>query len=90
MLRKQKIKRQEKDSSSPIISQRDNHDAYEHHNQDSDGVSLVNSDNSLSNIPLFSSTFHRKSESSLASTSVAPSSSSEFEVENEILEEKMD
>lgn len=88
MLRKQKIKRQEKDSSSPIISQRDNHDAYEHHNQDSDGVSLVNSDNSLSNIPLFSSTFHRKSESSLASTSVAPSSSSEFEVENEILEEK--
>ncbi|CAI4056238.1 hypothetical protein SUVZ_02G1050 [Saccharomyces uvarum] len=86
MLKKQKIKRQEKDLPS-FRDKNDHDDIYEHH-QDSDGVSLVNSDNSLSNIPLFSTTFQRKSEISLASTSVAPSSSSEFEIEDEVFEEK--
>lgn len=36
-----------------------------HHTQDSDAISLVNSDNSLSNIPLFSTASGFKSESSL-------------------------
>ncbi|EDO17127.1 hypothetical protein Kpol_1025p48 [Vanderwaltozyma polyspora DSM 70294] len=48
--------------------------------QESDAISLMNSDNSLSNIPFFSTGVDRPSSS--ASSVMAESSSSDFEVEN--------
>ncbi|CCF59883.1 hypothetical protein KAFR_0I01020 [Kazachstania africana CBS 2517] len=78
--RRRLLRKKKKEREQRMAQQEEEEAAGEHeHAQESDAISLVNSDNSLSNIPLFSNTSGYKSESSLTSYPVSRDSTSGFE-----------
>lgn len=81
--RRRIIKRQKERENARGISDKND---YDDQTQDSDAISLVNSDNSLSNIPIFSSALGGKSEAS-STYSLLPSSSTVSESDAEMEQE---
>lgn len=75
IVRKQKEKQRELEATNP-------RDDYEE-TQDSDAISLVNSDNSLSNIPIFSSAFGVSKSDNSSAYSLMPTTSNASESEEE-------
>ncbi|AQZ11565.1 SCT1 (YBL011W) [Zygosaccharomyces parabailii] len=83
LLRKKKIKNEVKQAEKLRAEKGDEKDEASGSHTDSDAVSLVNSENSLSNIPIFSNAAHAASEGSMYSTGGA-SSGSEFSIDERI------
>ncbi|CAR29486.1 hypothetical protein ZYGR_0AD01680 [Zygosaccharomyces rouxii] len=81
LLKKQKIKHEVKRAERAKTAEREENEN-DGHSTDSDAVSLVNSENSLSNIPIFSNPANLISEGSTSSADM--SSGSEFAVEEKI------
>ncbi|CDH09305.1 probable Glycerol-3-phosphate O-acyltransferase 1 [Zygosaccharomyces bailii ISA1307] len=83
LLRKKKIKNEVKQAEKLRAEKEDENDEFSGSHTDSDAVSLVNSENSLSNIPIFSNAANAASEGSMYSTGGA-SSGSEFSIDERI------
>lgn len=83
LLRKQKVKHElKKAARASDVGKDENENDNSAHSTDSDAVSLVNSENSLSNIPIFSNPANLESEGSMSSNDA--SSGSEFLVDEKI------
>ncbi|CCK69404.1 bifunctional glycerol-3-phosphate/glycerone-phosphate O-acyltransferase SCT1 KNAG_0C02930 [Huiozyma naganishii CBS 8797] len=84
--RKRHISGKEMEDLLPNTSVPEGADAAEQERHDSDAISLVNSDNSLSNIPIFSTLSGLKSESSVTSATTTGTSASDLNESDEIEE----